>query len=75
MGPMAALSRRLTAPGYHGVRADRHGPNLSAPKFLELAADFRLRSGRQGHRVPDGTADEFATDSPVEEAVLSRTRL
>jgi hypothetical protein len=29
-------------------------PNLSAPTFLELAADFRLRSGRQGHRVPDG---------------------
>src|SRR6267154_1938971 len=40
--------------GYHGVRADRHGPNLSAPTFLELVADFRLRSGRQGHRVPDG---------------------
>jgi hypothetical protein len=40
--------------GCHGVRANRLGPNLLSPTFLELGANLRLRSGRQGHRVPDG---------------------
>jgi hypothetical protein len=51
---MAALSRRLTAPGVGASMRTPSGPNVSAALFPELTSETSAAQWGQGHRVRAG---------------------
>jgi hypothetical protein len=63
---MAALSRRLTAPGVGASMRTPSGPNVSAALFPELTSETSAAQWGQGHRVElspnfgDGLKDQAA---------------
>ena len=63
MGPMAALSRWLTAPRVRAFMRTPVGPNLSAAVFPELTSEHFAAQGEPGHRVRVGR--RAASDSPA----------
>src|SRR6516162_3553922 len=51
LGPMAPLSRRLTAPAVRALMRTPLGPNLSTAIFPQLTSESSAAQSEQGHRV------------------------